>query len=152
MSETRPPFADGPYLHAALLCERVLEEKDSVKSAIRIIDRVIRTAAGPSPPTEMEPFDYELTLFVAFKSGWARGPRELRIAGVKPSGDSTPLFQGMLHFEGEEDRGVDLVARMRMRIAEAGIHWFEVDLEGVRVTRMPLRIVYNPVRSTGGAG
>jgi hypothetical protein len=152
MSDARPRFPDGPYLSAAFLCERLLEEKDNVKSAIRIVDRIVRTATGPTPPQEMEPFDHELTLFVSFKSGWARGPFELRITGVKPSGDSTPLHQGMLHFEGEEDRGVELAARMMMRINQTGIHWFEVDLDGTRVSRIPLRVIYNPVRRSGGAG
>ena len=45
---TNIPFDQGPYLSAALLCEKVLEEKDGVKSAIRIIDRVTRTVTGPS--------------------------------------------------------------------------------------------------------
>lgn len=40
----------GPYLQAALLCERVMEEKDGVLSVIRIIDRLIHTALGPAGP------------------------------------------------------------------------------------------------------
>jgi hypothetical protein len=31
--------AGGPYLNAALLCEKVLQERDGVLSIIRIIDR-----------------------------------------------------------------------------------------------------------------
>ena len=61
----------GPYLSAAFLCEKVLEEKDGVKSAIRIIDRVTRTAVGPNPPMEMEPFQYNIVLLLKFKSGLA---------------------------------------------------------------------------------
>jgi len=45
----------GPYLQAALLCERVMQEKDGVLSVIRIIDRVIHTAMGPETPDTMGP-------------------------------------------------------------------------------------------------
>ena len=30
----------GPYLIAALICQKVLEEKDGVLSAVRIVDRL----------------------------------------------------------------------------------------------------------------
>ena len=36
---TTYPFERGPYLSAALLCERVPREGDGVKSALRISDR-----------------------------------------------------------------------------------------------------------------
>lgn len=32
-------FATGPYLNAALICEKMLREADGVLSPIRIIDR-----------------------------------------------------------------------------------------------------------------
>ena len=35
-----PSTSDGPYLAAAFLCEKVLQEKDEAVSIIRIIDRV----------------------------------------------------------------------------------------------------------------
>lgn len=72
------PFEGGPYLSAAFLCEKVLTEADGVKSAIRIFDRTTHTIAGPAPPTEMQPFDYEFMLFIRFKSGAARCSCESR--------------------------------------------------------------------------
>src|SRR3990170_8691247 len=106
---TAMPFREGPYLSAALICEKVLEEPGGVKSAIRIIDRVTRTVEAPSPPDQMEAFDYEMTLLVRLKSGLARGVFPLQVRLIKPSGESpTPLTRNVL-FEGEEDRGVDIV-------------------------------------------
>ena len=35
----------GPFLNA-LLCEKVLEEKDGIKTAVRILDQVNRSAVG----------------------------------------------------------------------------------------------------------
>jgi len=138
------PFEEGPYLSAAFLCEKVLEERDGVKSAIRIIDRVTRTVVGPSPPDTMEPFDYDATLLVRLKSGWARGSYPLRIRLVKPSGASPPPLQQTVYFEGEEDRGIDVVVNMRIKFEITGIYWIEVYLGEVRLTRIPLRVIYMP--------
>lgn len=137
-------FKDGPYLLAAIICEKVLEEKNGVKSVIRIIDRLERTAVSPTPPKEMEAFEHELTLLIRMKSGMARGPLTLNIRLVKPSGESPQPMTQVLHFEGEEDRGIDFVANMRIKFDMTGIYWFHVLLEDVRLTQIPLRVIYLP--------
>ena len=58
MTENQP-FNRGPYLAVAVFCEKVLVERDGVTSAIRLVDRVNRSAVGPESPEVMEPFDYE---------------------------------------------------------------------------------------------
>ncbi len=138
------PFATGPYLQTAVICERVLEEKDGVKTAIRMFDRTTQTAIGPSPPKEMTAFNKEFTILIRFKSGSARGPIPLRLDMVKPSGELGPAQDITVNFEGEEDRGVDLVMPVQMTIDMAGLYWFDVYLDDVRITRMPLRVVYMP--------
>lgn len=141
---TALPFERGPYLLAAFICEKVLEEKDGVKSAIRIIDRVTHTVVGPSPPDKMEPFDYPLTLLIKLKSGYARGVYPIEVRLVKPSGESpTPLAQNVL-FEGEEDRGVDIVVNMTVKFDQTGVYWFHVHLGDVRLTQIPFRVNYVP--------
>ena len=141
---TSQRFEEGPYLSAALICEKVMEERDGVKSVIRIIDRVTRTAVGPHPPQEMEPFDYEMAMLIKFKSGRARGTYPLEIQLVKPSGESpTPVRQTIL-FEGEDDRGIDIVTNMRIRFDQTGIYWFNIILNSVRLTRIPFRVIYLP--------
>lgn len=148
---TSRPFERGPYLSAAFLCEKILVEQDGVKSAIRIIDRVTHTVSAPSPPETMPPFNYDICLFLRFKSGWARGPLPLRITLVKPSGDSPAPMHQTIHFEGEEDRGVDIVVNMRITLEMTGIYWFMIDLDNVRITQVPMRLVYVPqITQTGG--
>jgi len=141
---TNMQFEESTYLSAAFLCEKVLEERDGVKSAIRIIDRVTHTAISPSPPETMEPFDYNATLLIKLKSGWARGPFPLQVRLVKPSGESPPPLQQTVHFEGEEDRGVDIVVNMRLKFDMTGIYWFKVYLRDVCLTQIPLRVIYMP--------
>lgn len=139
-------FDQGPYLAAALLCERLLVEKDEVASAIRIIDRINRTAVGASPPERMEPFDYEVTLVVILKAGWAHGSHPLRITLVTPQGESRGILNQTVFFEGDEDRGVNVVGRIVIRLEMEGIYWFEVRLgenDGKLLTRIPLRVIYS---------
>lgn len=143
MATTRPS-EEGPFLSAALICEKVLEEKDGMKSAVRIIDRVTRTVVAPSPPEEMEPFDYEATLLIRLKSGWARGSYPVRVDLVKPSGERPVPIQHTVYFEGEEDRGVDIVANMRIRFDQTGIYWFRIYLTDRLLTQIPLRVIYMP--------
>ena len=142
MAESGAQFDKGPYLSAALLCERLLLEQDGVASAIRIIDRVTRTAVGTSPPEKMDPFEYDLTLVTILKAGWAQGAHAFRVALVSPLGESRNVVQQTAFFEGGEDRGVNIVGRMRIRFDLEGIYWFEVFLEDKPLTRIPLRIVY----------
>lgn len=134
----------GPYLSAALLCEKVLEEKDGVKSAIRIIDRITRTAVGPNPPLEMEPFQYNVILLLKFKSGWARGVHAIKIQPVKPSGELMPEIVNSALFEGEEDRGVDIVGNVVFMLDQTGIYWIHIYVNDVKVTQIPLRVIYIP--------
>ncbi len=137
-------FERGPYLSAALLCETVLVEKDGVKSAIRIVDRVTRTAVGPNPPLEMEPFDYHSTLLIKFKSGWARGVHNVKIQFAKPSGEFMPEVVRSVPFEGEEDRGIDIILNLMLKLDQTGIYWIHIYLNNKKITQIPLRITYIP--------
>ena len=145
-------FESGPYLSAAFLCERVLTESDGVKSAIRIVDRIQHRPVVSATTTVMEPFDFRLFLLLKFKSGSARGPMSLEVRFSKPSGESPTPIQQTVNFEGEDDRGVDVIAGMQLKLEQAGLYWFNVYLEGERVTSIPLRVIYLPqVRQRSGS-
>ena len=137
------PFSQGPYLAAAFLCETVLQEQDGRHSIIRISDRVNRQAIGSDPPETMEPFDYSLDLYLSFKAGAARGPMMLRVRLEKPDGASDQVFARELYFEGDDERGVNQVAHLRLGLGMTGLHWFDVILDDRRVTRIPLRVAYS---------
>lgn len=141
---TRRTHNQGPFLSAAFICEKVLEERNGVKSAIRIIDRVTRTVVSPNPPEEMEPFDWEGVLLIKLKSGRARGNHRLRIELHKPSGEKNVPIQQMLNFEGEEDRGIDVVAQMHINFDQTGIYWMFLYIEENMLTQIPLRVIYAP--------
>jgi len=136
------PFERGPYLAVAVLCEKVLTEQDGVASLIRIVDRVTHQAIGPNAPFSLAPFQYSLWMFLSFKSGNARGTKDLTIRLQKPSGES-PFAQTLpINFEGEDDRGANVVVQLQIEIDMVGLWWFDISLDGIPVTRLPLRIIY----------
>ncbi|MDP6452052.1 MAG: hypothetical protein QF898_01990 [SAR202 cluster bacterium] len=150
-SHTNMPFADGPYLQAATICERVLVEQDGVKSVIRMIDRITANAVGPNVPEVMNPLTREIDLLLRFKSGSARGVYSIQIRIQKPSGESPEPMTQTVNFEGESDRGVDLIAQLVVQFEIPGLYWFDIYLENIRITRIPLRIIYLPQPTQSGA-
>lgn len=104
---------DGPFLTAALFCERVLEEKDGVTSIIRIVDRIVTQATGVDPPERMPPLQAMLTLVVSLKSGFAKGSYSVTIQGTTPTGRSLAPVALPVLLEGD-DRGVGLVGVLNL--------------------------------------
>jgi hypothetical protein len=141
----------GPHLAAAIFCERVIEDKDGVLTAIRMVDRITVTATGPAPPPEMPPTVIDLTALISLKSGDARGRYTIRLRGEAPSGQPLPTADNPVHYEGDE-RGANLVIRMALQVDLEGLYWFDVlhvDHDNERLlTRMPLRLIYQPQRTS----
>ena len=135
------PFSKGPYLLAAILCEKVLTDQDGVKSAIRIVDQVTQRGIGASPPKKMPPFSYQLFLLIKLIPGAARGPYPLRIVFRQPSRKNPRPLKLKVSFEGKE-RGVDVVVQLNIKLDREGLYRFDVYLGRVRLARVPLRVMY----------
>lgn len=140
---------DGPYLQVAVLCEKVLQEKDGVLSAIRIVDRIVMTASGVGAPQQMPPVPISLTALLVFKSGSARGNHQVKIRPTLPSGRILQEISLPMLLEGD-DRGVNLIANIGLQAREEGLYWFDIVVDDELATRIPLRIVYQ--RITQGSG
>ena len=134
----------GPYLNAALLCEKVLQEKDEVISAIRLVDRITLTAHASSSPETLPPLPVSLYALISFKSGNAKGRHTLKWVAETPSGIRLPEQLLSVHFDGD-DRGVNLVLNINMIVNQEGVYWFDIILEDQLITRIPLRILYQRV-------
>lgn len=142
---------DGPFLAAALLCERVLTEQDGVISLIRIVDRLTHTVVGPQAPPEMPPVRISWQLVLIFKSGAARGRAEVVLRLEAPSGLRIPQQTVLpVFFEGE-DRGVQLVAGLDLELTQEGLYWIDVLLEDRLMTRVPLRVIYQRVTTSSSS-
>ena len=136
----------GPYLNAALLCERVLQEKDGVLSLIRLVDRVVITAVstGGIAPDVLPPSVVSFHLLIVLKSGVYKGTAPVRLVIHSPSETQVGESSVDVFFEGD-DRGVNLILPMQLQINEDGAYWISVFCMGTLFTRIPLRVVYQRV-------
>jgi hypothetical protein len=132
------PVTDGPYLLIATFCDKVLQEKDGVLSLIRVVDRW--NVVGPSEV--MAPTVIQSNLVLVFKSGIFRGSTQLSVTPISPQNDRLKILQAQLFFEGDDDRGVNVVLPLAFPVSEPGLYWFEVSIAGRTMTNIPLHVVY----------
>jgi Family of unknown function (DUF6941) len=140
--------SSGPYLVAALLCEKVLQEKDETISVIRMIDRITLTVSAPSSPETIPSTIINLSALISLKSGSAKGKGIVILRVETPSGLKLPDQLLPVLFEGD-DRGVNLIVAFNMVIDQEGVYWFDVLLEEQLLTRVPLRILYQRIGQSG---
>lgn len=136
----------GPYLNAAMICEKILQERDGVNSLIRLIDR-ITIEGGPGAPKDLSsatPIPVSFSLYLAFKSGNAQGNHTLEVLGLKPDQSSDAPMRKILNFEAGENRGVNLLIPINMLASMAGIYWIVTSLNGKFLTKTPLKLIYIP--------
>lgn len=128
-------------------CERVLVEQDAVLSIIRLVDRFNVTTSTPGAPSELpEGGVIAATLVVALKADDARGRHPIVIRAQQPSGVYLDDQSFDAIFEGEE-RGVNLILNLAIPAIE-GLHWFEIYVNSVMLTKVPLRVIYQRVPGT----
>lgn len=143
----RPRFEYGPYVQVACFCDQAIEGKDGVLSLIRLVDTLTHTAQSPEPPDAMPAFTRQMQLVICLKSGNARGRHSLAVIPELPNGETKPPMEFPAHLEGEE-RGLNIIASVLFRFDYEGLYYFWVELNGDRLTGIPLRVMYNPVRAT----
>lgn len=140
----------GPYIQAALFADIILEDKSGALSAIRIIDRITHVSQGPNPPAEMAPFSQTLNALVALKPGRATGRQNFTLWMVKPDETRTQTGQGSVHFQGGANQGVNLRLTLNVTFEQEGVYYFDFELDGHLLTRMPVEIMYNRVSTSSG--
>jgi hypothetical protein len=138
-------FQTGPYLAVAALCEKVIEDKQGVLSLIRIVDRIVANVVAPDVPAAMPPIPVSLTAVVILRSGEARGRHSLKIRLEEPSGLQQGTTEIPVFFEGE-DRGMNAVIPLQIVAREEGLYWFDVLVNDELLSRIPLRLIYQPQR------
>jgi hypothetical protein len=142
-------FEGGPYINAAVLCERVIQETDGVLTIIRAVDKVTaQPILGPddtAAPGIMQPFPLSLSLIVLMKAGQARGDYTLSIRPEDPTGGQLPALETPVSFTGTDDgQGASVVINLNLGVQHEGLYWIDVLLSGELITRVPLRIEYLP--------
>jgi hypothetical protein len=163
----------GPFLQAALLCEKVLLEPDGTATAVRIIDQVtvqrVAIFAGQTPHiaaaeaasddlTSAEPSQDDnggsepivlpavlsVSLLVIFKSGDAPGNYVLAVVLRPPDGNERPLPSQEIELSAVPHGGATHVHQLNLGVEQAGNYRFDVSLDGQFVTSIPLRVDFAP--------
>ena len=126
-----------PHLLAALICERVLQEKDGSLSVIRIADKVIYEVPEEAPEGARPVFS--LAGLLVLKSGLAKGTYSVKLVANSPSGKQQELPPTAVSLEGE-DQGQNVILNLHLGLKEDGLYWFDVIFENDVLTRIPLSV------------
>jgi hypothetical protein len=95
----------------------------------------------PIPPKAIQS-----TLVVLLKAGdLGSGSFRMRIALIRPDGEELQSNEFSVFFNGGDENGVAVISPIAIPDPDEGLHWFDVYFEGVRLTRIPLRVLYQLV-------
>lgn len=148
MSEHSPDadvtvFEHGPYVSAAFVCEKILVERDDVPTAIRIIDMVgIRAHGRDAPDTLPAGRLPRHVLFLMLRNGRTRGSHDVAVRIELPSGERRDAQANRVHFAGDEQAATTFIVDLNLDVDQEGLYWFDVLFDGHRLTRVPLKVVY----------
>jgi hypothetical protein len=132
----------GPYVQAALLCERVHQSKpDGLIIIVGLLDRVIVRLSRSTAPEEIVPSLVSCHAVVILKTGSRPGGHRLTLSLMSPSGKRMREFSLDVIFPDEPDQGINVVMPIQFTAGEEGIYWFDVKLdnEDLPLTRISFR-------------
>jgi hypothetical protein len=127
-----------PYLTAALLCERVLQEKDGSLTIVRLADRIQYRIQGRGLPEGIRPA-INIQGLLSLKSGPVIGEHTVKLVMEKPDGARKEILAHPVKFQGK-DHGQNIILNMGVGIDQDGLYWFDVIFNDETLTRIPLMI------------
>lgn len=133
----------GPYLTAALICDRLLRESDGVVSAVRIIDRFVVSvqAIGSELPSLPNERHVQFVLLLHFRSGKAQGNQIMTLTIERPDGMHRLFLNQSVYFDGGDERGPVLGIECNFAYDLDGLYWFRIELDGRFISKIPLRLL-----------
>jgi hypothetical protein len=124
-----------PYVQAAMICDNIIQDKDNVFSAIRIVDTLTLPAQLP-PAGDLKP-TVHLKLFVSIKSGDVTGSHEVSFRLKKPDGSYAKKDAGKYPVEllGQTNGATFMLSLVIDPVL--GHHLIEVLFDGELLTAVP---------------
>ncbi len=136
----------GPYVQVAAICQTSIVDNQGLLSIIRCQDRIqVVGLTDEMKPQPLQNFQFVLAL----RAGEMRGKSTLRITPIAPTGKRLAHIEAPMLFEGEE-RGNVIQAPLPVVAEEEGLYWLEITLDGVLLTRVPFRVLYQKVAMPPG--
>jgi hypothetical protein len=125
-----------PWVNVAAFCEKVLIERDSVVSAIRIVDVVMVPDDAPRGAA------IPLSVLVVLRAGDFIGDAQVSLMLEEPDGTRKPFPEKWpVMFPGNEQGGVNLVVNFALAVQTLGLYWVEIIWNDEILTRIPLKLV-----------
>ena len=131
-----------PYVTAALLCERVIQEKDESLTIVRVADKIqyqLQGVGGAVLPEGIKPV-VPIQGVISIKSGPVTGEHAIKVFAVKPNGQRKEIFAHQVTFQGG-DHGQNIIMNIGLGVEEDGLYWFDVVFDEEILTRIPLMIM-----------
>jgi hypothetical protein len=132
-----------PFVAVACFCENVLQEKDEVLSAIRIVD----TYYLPPLPEGIELPDglrgvIMLTGLISLKAGDVTGPGTIGLVMNKVTGERAEISPpgGWPVVLNGGEHGANVRMQIPLGVKNFGLVWFDVLWNGEVLTRIPLKL------------
>jgi len=127
-----------PYITAALLCERVIQEKDESLTLVRLIDKIQYSleGIGVQIPTGIKPV-VPLQGLISLKSGPITGHHKIKVVSERPNGERKDVFEHTFELLGK-DHGQNIIMRINLGIDQDGLYWLDVLFDEEVLTRIPL--------------
>jgi hypothetical protein len=138
-----PDSSQGPWVSFAVMCEKHIEDKGGRISLINIVDQVNFTPAQDSADQPLA-IPLRLVAAIGFKGGILKGPADVKLQMIEPSGKLGPSITASVLFQGDE-RGTNILTDMNMVLNEEGLYWIEVYVQAQFMTRIPLRLAVQRV-------
>ncbi len=125
-----------PYVTAALLCEKVIQEKDESISIVRIADKLQYRLEGV--PEGTRPV-VNLQGFISIKSGEVTGEHAIKILAEAPNKQRKELMTVDVNFIGQ-DQGQNIIINLGLAVEQDGLYWLDVIFDGEVLTKIPLMV------------
>lgn len=129
-----------PFVALACFCENVLEDKDGVLSAIRVVDTY---TLPPLPEGAELPNGLRgvilLNGLITLKSGDVVGNGVISVVMHKTNGEQSVVGKWPMALKGEE-YGATLRLQMPLGVKNFGLIWFDVLWNDALLTRIPLKL------------
>ena len=136
--ETKPP----PITAYVLICDRVLNEGDSILSAIRISDHFTSNA-----PPEAPGDDIVINLQVLSAAKFAledQHGHSLQLQLIRPNGESKLLHEpsevALAPKVAGFPRGLQMISVIGIKLTQPGLHFFALMCDGVECCRTPFML------------
>jgi hypothetical protein len=138
-----PTVSTGPYVVAALLCEKVEPKPDGSLDLRGIVDGVVVTpeTGHDDPPGVRPAATLHLTAIVSVRAGEVRGAHTLALEGRFPSGARGLSVTRRVELS-DEVPGASLVQPLELPVHEPGTYCFIATFDGQPLTRFDLHVRY----------